>query len=35
LYYLLVYPLAEILMRLDMKTDNKQGTGILIVAQKP
>ena len=34
-YYLLVYPLAEILMRLDMKTDNKMGTGILIVAQKP
>jgi len=34
-YYLVVYPLAEILMRLDIKTDNKMGTGILIVAQKP
>ncbi|HRR51034.1 MAG TPA: hypothetical protein P5252_04345, partial [Candidatus Cloacimonas sp.] len=32
-YYLLIYPVCEILMRIDMKTDNKKGTGILIVAQ--
>jgi len=34
LYYPIVYPFAEILMQLDMKTDNKRGTGILIVARK-
>ncbi len=34
LYYLLIYPLAEILMRLDLKGNNKTGTGIIIVAQK-
>jgi len=33
IYYLLIYPVCEILMRIDMKTDNKKGTGILIVAQ--
>ncbi len=32
-YYLLVYPISEFLMHLDMKTTNKKGTGILIVAQ--
>ncbi len=26
LYYPIVYPFAEILMQLDMKTDNKRGT---------
>lgn len=34
-YYLLVYPLAEILMQMDIRCDNHSGTGILIVAQKP
>ncbi len=34
LYYLLLFPLAEVLMRLDLKTNNKTGTGIIIVAQK-
>jgi len=33
-YYILVYPLAEILMRLDLKLPKTSGTGILIVAQK-
>ena len=34
-YYMLVYPIAEVLMQLDMRVDNKSGTGILVVAQKP
>ncbi len=34
LWYLLILPLAEILMRLDLKTINKTGTGIMVVAQK-
>lgn len=34
-YYLLVLPLAEVLMRLDLAVNNKQGTGIIIVAEKP
>ncbi len=33
-YYLLVFPIAELLMRLDLKLNNKTGTGIIIVAQK-
>jgi SAM-dependent methyltransferase len=34
-YYVMVYPLAEIFMQLDMRKENESGTGILIVAQKP
>lgn len=34
LYYLLFYPIAEVMMRLDMRIKNKTGTGIIIVAQK-
>lgn len=34
LYYLIVMPLAEILMHLDISLPNRQGTGIIIVAQK-
>lgn len=34
-HYLLVYPIGELFMRLDMQMKNKQGTGILLVAQKP
>lgn len=33
-YYLLLFPIAEILMRLDLITKNKTGSGIIIVAQK-
>ena len=35
LWYLLILPLAEILMRLDLKASNKTGTGIIVVARKP
>jgi trans-aconitate methyltransferase len=34
-YYLLVYPVAELLMQLDLRMPNPEGTGILVVAQKP
>ncbi|MDY0151559.1 MAG: class I SAM-dependent methyltransferase [Candidatus Cloacimonas sp.] len=34
-YYLFVYPISAILMQLDLHMDNKSGTGILVVAQKP
>ncbi|MDD2229483.1 MAG: class I SAM-dependent methyltransferase [Candidatus Cloacimonetes bacterium] len=34
-YYVLVYPISELFMRLDMLKSNSTGTGILIVAQKP
>ncbi|MDP2174179.1 MAG: class I SAM-dependent methyltransferase [Candidatus Cloacimonadaceae bacterium] len=33
-YLILLYPIFELMMRLDMKTMNKSGTGILIVARK-
>lgn len=33
-YFILIYPIAAVLMRLDMAKSNKQGTGIIIVAQK-
>lgn len=33
-YLMLAYPLAEILMRLDLRADNQSGTGIIIVAAK-
>lgn len=32
-YYLLAYPVAELLMRLDMAKHNTTGTGIIIVAE--
>ncbi|MGC9361731.1 MAG: class I SAM-dependent methyltransferase [Candidatus Syntrophosphaera sp.] len=34
IYYLLLYPIVELMMRLDMRLKNKTGTGIIIVAQK-
>ncbi len=34
LYYLLLYPIAELLMRRDMRIKNKTGTGIIIVVKK-
>ncbi|HRT59576.1 MAG TPA: hypothetical protein P5170_01460, partial [Candidatus Syntrophosphaera sp.] len=34
IYYLLVFPLLELLMRLDLKSSNPTGTGIIVVAQK-
>ncbi|MCK9308960.1 MAG: class I SAM-dependent methyltransferase [Candidatus Cloacimonetes bacterium] len=34
-YYIVVYPFAELFMRMDMLRNNPSGTGILIVAQKP
>jgi len=33
-YWLLLFPLAELLMRLDLKAKNKSGTGIIVVARK-
>ncbi|MBW6514005.1 MAG: methyltransferase domain-containing protein [Candidatus Syntrophosphaera sp.] len=34
IYYILLFPIAELLMRLDLKADNKTGTGLIIVARK-
>ncbi len=34
-YYLVAFPLGELLMRLDLKTTNKTGTGLIVVARKP
>ncbi len=34
LYYLFAYPVAELLMRLDLRIRNNSGTGILVVARK-
>ena len=34
LYYLIVLPVAEVLMRLDLRAHNARGTGIFIVARK-
>ncbi len=34
LWYLLLFPIAELLMRLDLNNSNKKGTGIIIVATK-
>lgn len=33
-YLLLVFPLAQLLMHLDLKRKNKTGTGLIIIAQK-
>lgn len=33
-WYLLVFPTAELLMRLDLKSCNKTGTGLIVVARK-
>jgi len=35
LYYLPVLPLSQILMCMDMRSNNSSGTGILVVAEKP
>mgnify|MGYP002354253790 CR=1 FL=1 len=35
LYYLVVYPVSEILMQLDIRSKNSSGTGIMVVAHKP
>lgn len=35
LWYLLILPIAEICMRLDLRSNNKTGTGIIVVARKP
>ncbi len=35
LYYLLALPLAQVLMWLDLRSENSTGTGIIIVARKP
>ncbi|MCB5252081.1 MAG: class I SAM-dependent methyltransferase [Candidatus Cloacimonadaceae bacterium] len=34
LWYLLLFPASELLMRLDMRVTNSSGTGIIIVARK-
>jgi SAM-dependent methyltransferase len=34
-YYLVVYPISEILMQLDIRSKNISGTGIMVVAHKP
>lgn len=34
-YYLVLYPIAELFMQIDVRMNNKSGTGILVVAQKP
>lgn len=34
IYYLPVFPIAQLLMALDLRLDNKRGTGLIIVAQK-
>lgn len=33
-YYLFVYPLAEMLMQLDLRVKNSSGTGLLVIAKK-
>lgn len=33
-WYLLIYPVSEILMQIDLRITNRKGTGILIVANK-
>ncbi len=33
-YYLLIYPLAELFMQLDLNSSNSMGTGIIVVARK-
>jgi len=33
-WYLIAYPISELLMQLDMRVSNTTGTGILIVAAK-
>jgi len=35
LYYLLAYPLAYLLMKMDMHTCNLKGNGLLVIAEKP
>jgi SAM-dependent methyltransferase len=34
-YYLFTYPVIWLLMKKDMQTDNKQGNGLIITAEKP
>jgi len=34
LWYLMVYPIAELMMQMDLRMSNSKGTGILIVAKK-
>lgn len=35
IYYLCLYPVIYLLMSLDVKTDNKSGNGIVVLAEKP
>jgi len=34
LYYLIIYPISELLMQADLKLKNRTGTGLLLIAQK-
>jgi 2-polyprenyl-3-methyl-5-hydroxy-6-metoxy-1,4-benzoquinol methylase len=35
IYYICLYPLIYLLMRIDIKSDNKTGNGLVVVAEKP
>jgi hypothetical protein len=33
-YYIFTYPLAWLLMQVDIRMDNKSGNGLIVVAEK-